>query len=386
MGELRKPHFAYIECVRGYAILLVIICHGTYLFPDLPYPVHRISVLGWHGVQLFFLASTVTLMMSWKFEKIRNGSVDVRAFFLRRFFRIAPAYYLASILYFFLQPPAGGFDLLQAAASYVFVNGWHPVLMGVTKGAWSVVPGGWSIGIEFTFYSAFPILACVITSLRRAILLFLGTLLAGATLNSMLWPHLTATFGMAPADNFLYFWFPNQMSVFALGLCLFFILERIRDRGSMPRLHPDLIASLSAVMFASCGFIPMPHWLTLRLSLPPTFLLASLAFAVFMLALARSRTGVFVNPPMALIGRVSFSAYLLHFAALKIVSDQPILWRCLHSSGWFSIVAFGAVMTGVVAVVVAASWLSYRCIELPGIAVGKALIQRRGRAIPQGLA
>ena len=385
MGERQKPHFAYIECARGYAILLVIICHGTYLFPDLPYPVHRITVLGWYGVQLFFLASTVTLMMSWRFERIRNGSVDVGAFFVRRFFRIAPAYYLASILYFFLQPPAGGFDPLKAAASYIFVNGWHPVLMGVTRGGWSVVPGGWSIGIEFTFYAAFPVLASIITSFGRAIFLFLGTLLVGATLNSMLWPYVAARFGTGPADNFLYFWFPNQMSVFALGLCLFFTLERVRDRGSMPRFHPDLIAALSAGIFASCGFITMPHWLTLKPALPPTFILASLALAVFVLALARSRTGVFVNPPMALIGRVSFSAYLLHFAVLKIVSDQPVFWRCLHSSGWFSVVTFGAVMTGIVMIVVAGSWLSYRWIELPCIAVGKALIRRRRRASLQGV-
>src|SRR3978361_2265537 len=145
--------------MRDYAILLVIICHTTYLFPELPYPVHRVAILGWHGVQLFFLASTVTLMMAWRYEKTRDGSVDVVAFFLRRFFRIAPAYYLASALYFFLDPPIGGYDPIQAAATYLFINAWHPTLMGVTPHAWSVVPGSWSIGVEFTFYAAFPVLA-----------------------------------------------------------------------------------------------------------------------------------------------------------------------------------------------------------------------------------
>ena len=36
MTERLKPQFAYIECVRGYAVLLVIIRHATYLVPDLP--------------------------------------------------------------------------------------------------------------------------------------------------------------------------------------------------------------------------------------------------------------------------------------------------------------------------------------------------------------
>ena len=128
--------------------------------------------------------------------------------------------------------PIGGFDPVQAAATYLFVNAWHPVLMGTTPGAWSVVPGSWSIGVEFTFYAVFPFLACTITSLPRAVYLFLGTVIIGGTLNAWLWPSLEATFGALPADNFLYFWFPNQMSVFALGLCLFHLLER--DQAAVP--------------------------------------------------------------------------------------------------------------------------------------------------------
>ena len=148
------------------------------------------------ALQLFFLASAVTLMMSWSHEKNRNGCVDVVGFILRRFFRIAPAYYLMSVLYFFLEPPRRGFDPIQALATYLFINAWHPALMGVVADTWSVVPGGWSIGVEFTFYAAFPILACGMTSLCRAIGLLFAALVVGATLNALLWPTLDATIGV----------------------------------------------------------------------------------------------------------------------------------------------------------------------------------------------
>src|ERR1700761_4455064 len=111
------PHVQFIDAVRGYAVSLVILCHTTYLFPELPYPVHRVAVLGWHGVQLFFLASAVTLLMSWHREIRRYGAADVGAFFLRRFFRIAPAYYVAALFYFWLTPPLSGFDATQGAAT-----------------------------------------------------------------------------------------------------------------------------------------------------------------------------------------------------------------------------------------------------------------------------
>lgn len=383
MSDPQKPYYAYMECVRGYAILLVIICHATYLFPELPYPVHRVTVLGWHGVQLFYLASAVTLMMSWHHEKARNGAVDVGAFFLRRFFRIAPAYYLASILYFWLEPPVGGFDPLQAAGTYLFVNACRPGLMGVLPDSWSVVPGSWSIGVEFTFYIAFPFLASNMTSLARSVWLFLATVALGAVLNSWFRGSLVAEFGTLPANNFLYFWFPNQMCVFALGLCLFYLLERNRDRISVLALYPDLIAACAVAAVATTAFIALPHRLDLRMPLPPTFLLVSLAFMIFVLALARSRPGYFLNQPAALMGRVSFSAYLLHVAVLKVVSDRPFLQRYFHTSGLPAVVAFGFALIGIILIVLAGSWCSYRLIETPMIDLGKALIRLRRRAVAQ---
>src|SRR5690606_32143488 len=51
-----KPKLAYVDCLRGYAILLVIVCHTVdYAYPNLPYPARRLGVFGWYGVQLFFM-------------------------------------------------------------------------------------------------------------------------------------------------------------------------------------------------------------------------------------------------------------------------------------------------------------------------------------------
>jgi peptidoglycan/LPS O-acetylase OafA/YrhL len=75
-----KPRFAYIDCVRGYAVLLVIASHLVEVFPKLPYPVRRLALSGWFGVQLFFLASSLTLLMLWYSERCRDGAVSLRAF------------------------------------------------------------------------------------------------------------------------------------------------------------------------------------------------------------------------------------------------------------------------------------------------------------------
>ena len=147
--------YRYIDCIRGYAILLVITCHMTGAIPELPWPVKRLTEHGWYGVQLFFEASCLTLLLSWHHSREAVEGRTTR-FFIRRFFRIAPLYYLAAAAYFALEPPPSGFDPVQLVAAMGFVNSWSPHWMPTVAGGWYVVPGGWSIGVEFTFYVLFP--------------------------------------------------------------------------------------------------------------------------------------------------------------------------------------------------------------------------------------
>ena len=213
----------------------------------------------------------------------------------------------------------------------------------------------------------------------------LATVLLGATLNFCLWPSLATAFGATPADNFLYFWFPNQMSVFALGIWLFFVLKRDRGTQSVLTQHPNVMASVSVVMALAVAYVRAPHWLTLQAVLPPAFLLVSLALMLFIMALACARPGLFLNRAVALMGRVSFSAYLLHFAILNVLSHLPWLQFYFNCTGWTAAVGLAFAMGGIVVILLAASWCTYRAIEVPMIAVGKLLIRRRRLALPQGI-
>lgn len=228
-GVHAHPHHRYIDCVRGYAILLVIATHVTDAVIELPYPVKRFTSTGWFGVQLFFLASALTLMMSWHSERQKHGTVSIRGFFIRRFMRIAPAYYAAGLLYVLLIPPPGGLDIGQGLRTLLFFQAWHPDWTSTT-GRWIVVPGGWSISVEFSFYLIFPCLAFVITSLRRALLGVLASLAMGVGANLAASSIYSIWFSHISIQNFLFFWFPNQISVFMSGFVIFFLL---RDRGSI---------------------------------------------------------------------------------------------------------------------------------------------------------
>jgi len=374
----RAQRLDYIDCVRGYAILLVITCHLTYSVPELPYPVHRITVFGWHGVQLFFLAICVTLLMSWHNESRKYGAADARAFFVRRFFRIAPAYYLAAAFYYFVSPPPLGFDFVQLLATLSFVNAWHPLLMPTEASRWLVVPGGWSIAVEFTFYFLFPLMAVWITSLRRALLLVAATLIAGVVLNSIAATSLSVRYSEVAVDNFLYFWFPNQVPVFAMGAVVFFLIQnsaRPEFAATRAWLTRASTACVTLAVAAEVGIahVNLPHWLTLTPPFIPVFIVASIVFAGFVFALSFSKHGVFVNRPVQWMGKVSFSAYLLHYFVISVLTDRLSHLLMLDTTGYRAILAFALLWVIAILTTFLAAYVTYRAIELPMIRYGHSI-------------
>ncbi len=138
---------AAIDALRGYAITLVIASHTFPMVRELPWTVKRFSNLGFFGVQLFFVVSCFTLARSWR-RRERVARPGLRDFALRRLFRIAPAYFLATLGYLWIWPDAA-IGMTRIATFLTFTNGWSPAQMPTVLGVWVGVPGGWSIEAEF---------------------------------------------------------------------------------------------------------------------------------------------------------------------------------------------------------------------------------------------
>lgn len=369
----------YIDAVRGWAILLVITCHVGGMFSEMPYPVKKITNFGWHGVQMFFLASAVTLLMSWRRQK-EIGWRSVRSFFVRRFLRIAPMYYAGALIYYVAEPPVSGFDPLQMLRSFAFVNAWHPAWIPTTPG-WMVVPGGWSIGVEFTFYWMFPALAALVVSLPRAAILFVAALLIAAVSN-----HFGAVwlegYSAVAVDNFLYFWFPNQAPVFALGFVLYFLVTRpgmqIRSRLTAYGL---LAATITTCLIAA-EYPGASHLIGLSLGVP-TILIATVSFMAFIFVLARGPETLFTHACMRRLGVLSFSAYVLHFLFVhRIPAWTGGLIDC-RATGYAAIGMGAALWVLTMIATVAASAVAHRLIEQPAIDWAHRLTSSRRYAVAQ---
>ena len=216
---MKYNHFGFIDALRGYAILAVMAVHASQTSPSLIGVGRKFLDQGARGVQLFFVASALTLTMSWH---SRNDGV-VR-FYLRRLFRIVPMFWLGIIFFVWLDGfgpryfAPNGIGENHVLLTTLFLNGWHPEYIT------SVVSGGWSIVVEMTFYLIFPALVYLIRGWISAILaLILANTFANYAVQLFwlkrfsFWPKISDNL----VSSFLNFWFPNQLPVFIVGFLVY---------------------------------------------------------------------------------------------------------------------------------------------------------------------
>lgn len=344
----------YLDQLRGGAILAVILLHVGGICPGLPGPVVELLYSGQFGVQLFFVVSAVTLMMSWHARQDAATS-----FYLRRLFRILPMWLLAVAAWTILRgmgpsvwAPSGlaPFDI---AAAVLLLHGWVPNAIN------AVVPGGWSIAAEATFYLVFPLFAATVTNVPRAIALVIAAILLELVLEPAVAP-LLAGLPVSVRANFFYYWFPNQAVAFAFGILAYFVIGTVTGRR---RIGAALATVAGALLIA----------LPLTTSWGGAAVYGAVFF-VLVVGVAGLRGSAPLHPsPLGWMGERSYSAYFWQFPAILgaglITLPDPIA-------------NFSIRTLLVLLLTFAASHLSFTFIERPGIAIGRRLGRRSHNTSP----
>jgi peptidoglycan/LPS O-acetylase OafA/YrhL len=329
-----KKRFSYIDALRGYAVLGVVLVHtGQYTEFGGGLP-----AAGARGVQLFFVVSAITLLMSW-----RERNDGVAAFFTRRAFRIVPMFWLAIPLYF-----VAGNDISEAIRAAFFLQATRPDWI------FGLVPGGWSVCAEVGFYCLFPLLAVLLTSLPRAlcfiaISVIVSKLWRSVGLDAMTWIFPNAS----DLGSFMAFTLPTQLPVFAAGMASYFVAIRFASLRSLV-LEGILIAVIVAV-----------GWYAIHRS--EDYAAFGGLFAVGVACMANGAGRYLLNPVIEHVGRCSFSIYLLHFKCAAWVA--PLV------KGMAPNAEFATLFSGTVIATAALASLTYYAIERPMIRFGNRLLR-----------
>ncbi len=308
MITTRKRSFDFL---RGIAILGVITVHTSQSFPSGVSEIDFVAGLGRFGVQLFFYVSALTMCHMWM---AREGeSNPIRKFYVRRLFRIAPLFWIAIPVYLFINGndksywAPEGVGSTQIILTIMFLHGFWPSSIN------SVVPGGWSVAVEMTFYALFPLLIRTVKN-REKLYLILGIFIWIANIlifRELLTDILTTQYNTNSATivkdmklNFL-----SQFPIFFFGCYLHFKTNRNLDKYELTLLIGWLMgATLFWVLYKFQDF---------------GFLVVCLVIGVFV------RVSVAKNVRCAIIEKLgvnSYAIYLVHFSILHYLKIIIEFW------------------------------------------------------------
>jgi len=372
-------HFDYIDALRGYAILGVIAAHCAQVVPQWQGWGKQLVTQGQQGVQLFFVASAITLLLSWY-----QRADGMNAFYVRRLFRIAPMFWLGILFfsYYYGMAPRywapDGLNWQAVLTTVFFMHGWNPTFFN------SALEGGWSIAVEMMFYLVFPILVYGIRGWKLALWAFGLALLAGnlvsnwAFINrSLLWPDISNDY---LTWNLINLWFPSELPVFLVGFCVYFFTYRCQWKPPLWLINFLLFTALLAMLWLALR--PDP-WTILQgaISLYQAY---GMTFGILAYALANQpktntgRNNFLVNFPIRYLGKISYSAYIWHFILMSTISGfitEMLAWIGIVMSAQQQVLFFCGFLSILLLITVIFSTLTYRFIELPMIRLGNRLIK-----------
>ncbi len=293
---------AFIDSLRALAIIMVVLVHSEKWSHAINPLIRHICLNGARGVQLFFVISAFTLFLS---ATRREGTehAPILNFIVRRFFRIAPLFYLAIVFYSYLY----GIDWKAVLLTATFTHGWRPETIS------SAVPGGWAIAVEVSFYILFPFIVRILRSIEHA----WAFLIASVCIRILSQIFLLPFFMIQPSAGSEYLnsvfgfqWFPNQLPVFALGILAYFLFAEQRQSVNMQLGYAYLSVSFALAVSAL-------HWSTMA-DIFPQHLAYGMSFLFLALGLFHTNWPFLVNSLFTFIGRRSYELYLTHFAVIDL--------------------------------------------------------------------
>ena len=316
---------ANLDVLRAIAVLMVF-CHHVLEYGY--FSERRVSGLGQFGVLIFFVHTSLVLMMS---MERNSGAVN---FYIRRFFRIYPLSVLVVALVFLLHIPS------NPAQGYISLGRFNwlsnlALTMNLTQSPVALAPL-WSLPIEVQMYVFLPLLFLVTRTARafRNLMLIWVALLPLAYFQPM----------MSGPHNLLRF-----APCFVPGIIAYSLLGKWK-----PKL-PWFLWPVFVLGAYTCYQLLDPRgygWgecLALGLAIP--------LFREMQLPIVRRAAGA--------IAKYSYGIYLFHLVAIYYCFDE------MAGPAWLQ-VAGSIVLTAVASVV------SYHLLEEPLINFGRRLGHQLG--------
>jgi len=336
----------YLDSIRGIAALIVVISHIFKRFVehnDVNYPLLTFLFesldLGRVGVIVFFIASGFVIPWSLKHDYPHA----LKAFAIKRFFRLYPAYWLSIIAAVVI-----GIDNEVISIERILFN---LTMIQKVFGSDSIIGVYWTLFIELIFY---VICACLfyfrLLHKNKCLIISLVLFSLGAVGSSVLtyYYHIRIPLML-----------PQGLAVMFYGslLCNYFIKKQVELKKPLIILTIFYFMSL----FIAQNIYYSDNWLIF-------FSSHLIAFFVFFLLITKVKLH---NSLAVYLGRISYSWYLLHILIVKAVFS-------LFGDFAFTTLGFYLVIATVLIGSILIADISYRLIEKPGVRIAIKVVNYFG--------
>jgi peptidoglycan/LPS O-acetylase OafA/YrhL len=296
--------YELLDGLRGLAALAVVM--------------HHVGVvnIGHFSVMIFFVISGYCITAS--AESCRSQSRGFGVFMLKRIRRIYPPYLLAMVFFAitrYIKALRGSpdqlhrplldwiqnFTLTQWVSELFHPERWPADNPKIFVGAF------WSLNYEEQFYLVMAL--CLVAAVRFRLSILASVVTVGACGLAWNWLH---------PGNLVYGWFLEYWVHFSLGSCLFYALCRFD--GSQRRLFVGLVAALGL----ACGLRALVHaedaYQDYRAMVEIAFLCGVTVGLYYLRPLSKPISESLTWRPIAAIGTISYSLYLIHQFNLTAVA------------------------------------------------------------------
>jgi len=339
----RLPGLDLLRCI---AIFWVMLFH-SFLVGGLGPEWSWLSRPGWMGVDLFFVLSGFLIGTQVLAPLARGERISYGDFYLRRAFRILPAYWAVLLLYAawpaFRESP--GMEPPWKFLTFI-------MNVNIDYNSHMAFSHAWSLCIEEHFYWMFPLMAALLMRRPAAwkfVLLSAVIVLGGIALRAAIWMADTAADAKIDRNWFiedLYYPTWNRLDGLFCGVALA-VWKTMRPRSwESSRRYSNVILLAGLVLLVLAVFLTEGR--TGFVANTVGWPVLSLAFGLLVFAGAGrdSIIGRWKVPGAAWIAAISYSLYLVHKAIYHLVK---VHWgEDLAGSGIIALVSYGgaAVLAG----------------------------------------
>ena len=372
MFDYKTDRLHGLDHLRAIAILLVMFFHYGKGIPSWLEPIKQI---GWTGVDLFFVLSGYLIGFQLLKEIKDTNSLSLRSFYLKRFFRIIPAFLVVLILYYALGNLRDGSGMPDLWRFLSFTQN-----LGLDAQNQNSFSHAWSLCIEEQFYLILPFALLIIFNLKLrkgTPYIILALILLGFALRYTIWQEHVQPFVESGnrrgkiVSFFEQIYYPtyNRMDGLLLGVGIAAIFNY------KPKLKASLTKYGNLMLLFGFGLFLIAYPICENLMSYKTaiygFPLVALAYAVILIA-ALSPSCIlyrFKSKLSFIIATLSYAIYLTH----KLVFHLTKMWIEKTGVEWLSEWTFWLCIL----IALLAAFILHLSVEKPFLRLRKSLFDRQ---------